>query len=145
MAVCNPSPTDESSWGSVSDGFEPIIITPPSLIMITPLLSSEFDSSDGSECDSEADMHAKVDEHYQRLIGAIQALHNKVEQAWVLDCLQVPLLHVPQLHLLEHFVVFQLHLFRKKNSVLIQKFSTVLLKKSNPIQSFPTDPTTYSS
>jgi hypothetical protein len=113
MAARNPSPTDESSWGSISDGFEPIIITPPS--PMTPLLSSEFDSSNGSECDSEADVHAKVDEHYQRLIGAIQALHDEVERAWVLNCLQVPLLRAPQLHLLEHFVVFRPHLFRKKN------------------------------
>ena len=92
--------------------FNPIIIPPPTPIspivfLDIPNSESEFDQdSDGGICG--------WDEPYQRLLGEITSLINEVEKARYLNRLEIPLLHAPQIHLLEHFTVFRPHLFRRK-------------------------------
>jgi hypothetical protein len=89
--------------------FDPMIIPPPtpiSPIVFLDILNSEseFDQdSDGSMCGR--------DEPYRRLLGEITSLIDEVEKARYLNRLEVPLLHAPQIHLLEHFAVFWPHLF----------------------------------
>ena len=55
-------------------------------------------------------------------------LHDETEQAQFLNCLEVPLLHAPQVHLLEHFAVFQPLLFHKKLCVEPAIFDCIIDK-----------------
>jgi hypothetical protein len=50
------------------------------------------------------------DKPYQHLLSEITALIDEVQKARYLNCLEVPLLRAPQIHLLEHFAVFWPHL-----------------------------------
>ena len=108
------------------DMFEPIIISPPSPIpplILLNVLDSESES-DSQDSDSVYDW----DEPYQRLLGEIMVLHDEAEQAQFLNHLEVPLLHAPQVHLLEHFVVFQPLLFCKKLCVEPAIFDCIIDK-----------------
>lgn len=118
--------TNESDWSDRSSewdgGLDPIIITP-----LTPLTPSDSELESVTAV-SESRIYHEADEEYCRLTGEIQALRDEVERTRVLNCLQVPLLRAPQLHLLEHFVVFRPHLFRKKLRVDPQVFDCILDK-----------------
>ena len=69
-----------------------------------------------------------TNEPYHRLLDGITALIDEVEKAQFLNCLDVPLLHAPQLHLLEHFTVFRPHLFHKKLRVDLAIFDCIVDK-----------------
>lgn len=111
---------------SQDDILAPIIISPPSPIL--PLIFLDiFDSE--SELDSQdSDAMDIGDKPYCHLLGGIMALINEVEKAWFLNHLDVPLLHVPQLHLLEHFAVFWPHLFHEKLHVNPVIFNCIVNK-----------------
>ena len=112
MNLAESSSSDESSWDDDSnlDNLSPIVISPPS--PVTPPCLDDFDSDNESE--STLDLHAEMEKHYKCLLGAIHALQDEVEQARILNNLEVLMLCAPQLQLLKHFAVFQPHLFRKK-------------------------------
>ena len=108
------SDADESDPGdrdSDDDILEPIIISPPSPIL--PLIFLDILDSE-SESDSQDSDNMVTDKPYHHLLDGIAALIDEVEKARFLNHLDVPLLHAPQLHLLEHFAVFRPHLFCKK-------------------------------
>ena len=122
------SDADESDPGdrdSDDDILEPIIISPPSPIL--PLIFLDILDSE-SESDSQDSDNMVTDKPYRRLLDGIAALIDEVEKAWFLNCLDVPLLCAPQLHLLEHFAVFQPHLFRKKLHVDLAIFDCIVDK-----------------
>ncbi|KAF8547087.1 hypothetical protein OG21DRAFT_1490526 [Imleria badia] len=106
----------------------PIIITPPSPIL--PIIFLDILDSDS---ESDGGMQDQ-DRPYRQLLGEITALIDEVERMWFLNNLEVPLLHAPQIHLLEHFAVFRPHLFRKKICVDPAVFDCIVDKiREHPI------------
>ena len=99
----------------------PNVTIPPLILLNVPDSESESNSQDSDG------MYDQV-EPYQHLLSEIMVLHDETEQAQFLNCLEVPLLHAPQVHLLEHFAVFQPLLFHKKLCVEPAIFDCIIDK-----------------
>ena len=88
-------------------------------------LSSESESDLSSESESIDSTEAR-DQHYEQLLGAIEALEDEIQQAQVLHNVGVPMMHASQLQLLDHFAEFRPHLFRQKVCVHPDVFDCIL-------------------
>ena len=109
------------------DILKSIIISPP--FPISPPISLDFNLDFESESNSQ-DLNCMDDQDrpYWHLLSEIMALIDKVERAWFLNCLNVPLLHVLQLHLLKYFAVFWPYLFHRKLHVNSAVFNYMVNK-----------------
>ena len=116
------------------DMFEPIIISPPS--PIPPLLLLNILDSESESNSQDSDSMYDLDKPYQRLLGEIIVLCDEAEQAQFLNRFEVPLLCTPQVHLLEHFVVFQPLLFCKKLHVEPEIFDCIFVRNARPTQTY---------
>ena len=103
--------------------------SPP--IPISPILDLKSDEGFVSDSDDSVSSTDEREAHYMSLLGAIQALRDKVERAHVLNQVGKPPMRASQLHLLEHFAEFRPHLFRKKLWVDPEIFDEILNRISN--------------
>lgn len=121
---------NEEEYDSEDEDRDLIFLTP--LTPLTPFLS-DFGSESDQSWESFDSTEAR-NQHYERLLGAIEALRDEVERARVLTRIAVPLLHASQLHLLDHFADYRPHLFRQRVRVNPEIFDCILNRISdNPV------------
>ncbi|KAF9233516.1 hypothetical protein BU15DRAFT_80010 [Melanogaster broomeanus] len=113
MDNSSSSPSN-SSMDTSSGSMSPMLISPPS--PVSPCWPEDWsDSSFGTDSSFEtASSVERADERYVCFLGAIEALHDEVTKARILERPSEPPMRASQLHLLAHFADHRPHLFRKK-------------------------------